>query len=186
MKFADISQRLVVAIAFLAGPVGVLAPKGMTVLVAVAGLAGLARWAEEGRPGPSNHYLLIGVLAALAVWAGISTVWSFEPARGLVLVARLAGVAVTGAGLLFAFSRLGPAYRRNAENGLLAGVATGLAILAVGYVYAKATGVSLWDTYLYDPLTTMNNGAVAISLLAWPAMALAWRRSRGGRLRSRH
>ncbi|MAF96902.1 MAG: hypothetical protein CMM60_14290 [Rhodospirillaceae bacterium] len=177
---ATFSQRLVVLFAFAIGPVGVLAPKGMTVLVVVAGLAGLARWAEEGFPRPSRHYPLAGVLTALALWAAVGTAWSFEPARALLLVVRLAGVVVTGAGLLFAVSRLEPPYRRHAENGLLAGVAAGLATLAVGFFYAKATGDSLWDTYFFDPLTTLNNGAVAISLLAWPAMAAAWRRTRTG------
>jgi len=150
----------------------------MVVLVVVAGLAGLARWAVEGRP--SRHFPLAGVLAVLALWAGISAAWSFEPARALVLVARLAVIALTGAGLVYAVSGLDPSYRRGAEKGLLAGVTAGLAILAVGFVYAKVTGDSLWGTYFFDPLTTLNNGAVAVSLLAWPAVAVAWRRNRAG------
>lgn len=173
MTMQILSQRLVVLVAFLAGPVGVLAPKGMTVLVVLAGLAGVAQWAKEGRP--SRHYPLAGALAALVLWAAVSTAWAFEPASALVLVARLIGVIVAGAGLVFAASRLDTAYRRRAENSLLAGVVMGLAILAVGFVYAKITGESLWDTYFLDPLTTLNTGAVAISLLAWPAVVVAWR-----------
>jgi O-antigen ligase len=171
-----ISQRLVVLFALLAGPVGVLAPKGMTVLVLVAGLAGLAKWAKEGFPRPSRHFPLIGVLALLALWAAVSAAWAFDPARAVSLVVRLVGIAVTGAGLLYAVAGLEPATRHRAENGLLAGIIIGLAALATGFIYAKLTGDSLWDTYFFDPLTTLNNGAVAISLMAWPAMAIAWRR----------
>lgn len=180
MKSESISQRLIPLFAFLAGPVGVLAPKGITVLVGAVGLAGLARWAEEGFPRPSGYYPLAGILAVLAMWAAVSAAWSFEPARALVLVARLAGVVAAGAGLLFAVSRLEAVYQRRAENALLSGMALGLAVLTIGFVYAKVTGTSLWDTYFFDPLTTLNNGAVAISLLAWPAMTIAWRRNRMG------
>jgi len=170
-------QRLVVLFACIAGPIGVLAPKGMTVLVVVAGLAGLARWTEAGFARPSGFPPLVVVLMALALWAGVSAVWSFEPARALALVARLAGVAMTGAGLLFAVSRLESPYRHHAFNGLLGGVIAGLAMLLTGFLYAKLTGDSLWGTYFFDPLTTLNNGAVAINLLAWPAMAIAGRRN---------
>ncbi len=178
----DISQRLVVLFAFLVGPVGVLASKGLTVLVVIAGLAGLVRWAEEGFPRPSRHYPIIGFLIALALWASVSTVWSVEPGRALVLVARLAAVTVTGAGLLITFSRLDPVFRHHAENGLLAGTVAGLVIMIVGFFYAKVTSTSLWGTFFLDPLTTLNNGAVAISLLACPAMAMAWWRNRTGAL----
>ncbi|MDA1090502.1 MAG: O-antigen ligase family protein [Proteobacteria bacterium] len=177
---ATLSQRLAVLFAFLAGPVGVLAPKGMTVLVVGVGLAGLARWAGAGFQRSSRYNSLVVVLAALALWAAVSVAWSFEPSRALSLVVRLTAVAMTGAGLLFAFSRLDPAFRHRAENGLLVGVVAGLAIITVGFFYAKISGNSLWGTYFFDPLTTLNNGAVAISLLAWPAMAVAWRRNRTG------
>ena len=177
---AILSQRLVVLLTFLAGPVGVLAPKGMTVLVLAVGMAGLARWAEAGFQKSSRYFSLAAVLAALALWAAISGAWSFDPSRAMSLVVRLTGVAMTGAGLLFAFLRLDPAYRHRAENGLLVGAVAGLAIITVGFFYAKISGNSLWGTYSFDPLTTLNNGAVAISLLAWPAMAVAWRRNRTG------
>jgi len=135
----------------MAGPVGVLAPKGMTVLVVVAGLAGLTRWAEEGFPLPSKHLPSAGILVALTLWAAVSSAWSIEPARALLLVGRLVGVAVAGAGLVFAISRLDAVNRRRVENGLLAGVALGLALLAVGFIYAEVTGDSRWGTYFSTP-----------------------------------
>ena len=89
MKTQVISQRLVVLAAFMVGPVGFLAPKGLTVLVVLAGLAGLARWGKEGFPKSSVYFPFAGVLAALILWAAVSATWSYEPARALLLVARL-------------------------------------------------------------------------------------------------
>jgi len=173
---AIISQRLVVLYAFVMGPVGVLAPKGIVLVVVVAGMAGLVCWAREGFPKISVDASLAVALVALALWSALSATWAFTPAKALLLVARLVMVGVAGIGLLFAVSRLDTQDHRNAENAFLGGMAVGLAALVAGFIYAKATGDSLWDTYFFDPLTTLNNGAVAISLLAWPAFAVLWRR----------
>jgi len=173
---AVISGRLVVLFAFAIGPVGVLAPKGIVVLVAAAGLAGLVHWWIERRPRLSVDLTLIVVLAALALWSAVSAAWALVPFQALFLVARLVAVAAAGVGLLFAVRRLdGPCWR-TAEEAFLGGMILGLAVLAGGAVYAKVTGDSLWDTYYFDPLTTLNNSAVAISLLAWPAFAVLWQR----------
>lgn len=174
----NISQRLVVLTALLIGPVGVLLPKGTVVVLAVAGLAGLVRWAGDKFPRPPVKTSLILTLAALVSWVAVSAAWSFEPARALSLLGRLVLVGLAGAGFLYAISRLDFSCRRRAQNALLGGIAVGLAVLAVGFFYAMATGGSLWDTYFFDPLTTLNNGAVTISLLAWPTMAVALRRNK--------
>ncbi len=180
MKTTDttISRRLVVLSAFVMGPVGVLAPKGIVLVVVVAGLAGLVCWAREGFPKLSVNTSLAVTLVALALWSALSATWAVTPAKALLLVARLVMVCIAGIGLLFAVSRLDALENRNAENAFLGGMALGLAALVVGFVYAKTTGSPLWSTSLSDPLTTLNNGAVAISLLAWPALAVLWRQGR--------
>jgi O-antigen ligase len=173
---AIISGRLVVLFAFAIGPVGVLAPKGIVVLVAAAGLAGLVHWWIERCPRLSVDLTLIVVLAALALWSAVSAAWALVPFQALFLVARLVAVAATGVGLLFAVQRLDGPSRHAGKKALLGGMILGLVVLAGGAVYAKVTGDSLWDNYYSDPLTTLNNSAVAISLLAWPAFAVLWRR----------
>jgi hypothetical protein len=124
------------------------------------------------------NYRIIAVLAALALWAAITAAWAVAPGQALLLVVKLAGLAAAGIGLLFGVSRLDDGHRRGAETALLGGVALGLTALAVGFVYAKTTGRPLWSATQLDPLTTLNNGAVALSLLAWPAFAVLWRRGR--------
>lgn len=173
---ANLSQRLIVLFAFGVAPVGVLAPKGAVVLLAVAGLVGVARWVAEGFRRLPLSPPFVMALVVLALWAAISAAWAIMPESVLALVLRLTMLGVAGAGLLYGVSRLDAEVRETAENGYLAGIAVGLVALTAGFVWAKATGVSLWDTYLFDPLTTLNNGAVAISLLAWPAFAIMWRR----------
>ncbi|NQU60321.1 MAG: O-antigen ligase family protein [Rhodospirillales bacterium] len=175
---ATLNNRLIVLFAFLIGPLGVLAPKGIAVLVVVTGLAGLVGWLGKESPRPSFKLSILTILSALALWAAASAAWAIIPANALLLVLRLVFVVVSGAGLMFAISRLDLNFHRHAENALLVGWVVGLSIMAVGFVCAMKTGDSLWGTYYFDPLTTLNNGAVALSLIAWPALAVAWRRSR--------
>lgn len=174
---ANLSQRLIVLFAFAIAPVGVLASKGVVIFLVIAGLAGAAHWVADGFPRFPLKTPFVTALVALALWAATSAAWAFMPERGLMLVLRLTVLGVAGAGLLYAVSQLEAEVRENSENAYLAGMAVGLAVLTAGFVYAKITGVSLWGTYFSDPLTTLNNGAVAISLLAWPAFSVM--RSRG-------
>lgn len=173
-----LSQRLVVLFAFLIAPVGVLAPKGVVVLLVVAGLAGLSRWADDGFPRLPIKKTFVIAFAALALWSALSASWVYMPDRVLALVSRLMMLGVAGAGLLYSVSRLDLQYWEKAGTALLSGLLAGMASLATGFVYAKVTGDSLWGTYYSDPLTTLNNGAVAVSLLAWPALVVMRERSR--------
>ena len=100
----------------------------------------------------------------------------FDRSGSLFLIARLVVLGLAGVGLMFAVGRLDDVYRPKAENAFLIGMGLGLAALAAGFVYAKATGNSLWGTFYHDPLTTLNVGAVVLSLLAWPALVMLWRR----------
>ena len=171
-----INHRLVVVFAFLVPFIGVVAPKGIVIALAVPGFVGLWLWLKDGRPGLPVSGALVFLMAALAVWAVISSAWALSPSRAMSLPLRLAGLALAGVGLLYAVTRLDSEHWRKAEKAFLVGMALGLTALAVGFGYAKMTGTPLWSTSQADPLTTLNTGAVAISLLAWPGFALLWRR----------
>ena len=171
-----INHRLVVVFAFLVPFIGVVAPKGIVIALAVPGFVGLWLWLKDGRPGLPVSGALVFLMAALAAWAVLSSAWALSPSRAFSLPFRLAGLALAGVGLLYAVTRLDSEHWRKAEKAFLVGMALGLTALAVGFGYAKMTGTPLWSTSQADPLTTLNTGAVAISLLAWPAFALLWRR----------
>jgi exopolysaccharide production protein ExoQ len=171
-------QRLVVLLAAVVPALGVVAPKGIVLAVLVPGIAGLVLGVQKGFAAiPVDRWLTLS-LAALAAWAAIATVWGPNPAGALLLVGNLVGLSLAGIGLVFAVSRLDEFHRRRTGGLLLVGIMLGMAALAGGYVYAKATGDSLWGSFFLDPLTTLNNGAVVISLLAWPACAALWRQGR--------
>lgn len=173
-----IVQRLIVLFAVSAPALGVVAPKGMTMAVVAAGLAGVSLWVKEGLAAKPIGRSLTLALAALAAWAAITTAWAPHPVGALLLVGTLVALSIAGLGLLFAASRLDEAHGRLAGGLLLVGMVLGLVALAAGYFYAKTAGDSLWGRYFSDPLTTLNNGAVVVSLVAWPAAAALWRRGR--------
>lgn len=168
---------VIAAVAALAGPVGVVAPKALVILVVAGGLAGLLAWFRAGRPHGLSAPLVL-VLAALLAWGGVSALWSADPARAGLLVLRLAVLLFAGGMMFFAFRRLDRDSRRRVETSFAAGAGAAVAALVVGFTYAKATGDSLWGNYYFDPLTTLNNGAIVVSLLLWPMMAILWRRGR--------
>ena len=167
-----------VLFALALAPVGAVASKGVVWPVLIAGAAGVAAWVKAGCPRGWIDPFTSLALAALIIWAAVSTAWTFSPVDALVLVARLAALSVFGAGLLFTAVVLDNRHRRLAHYALLAGIVIAFTLLVVGFVYGKETGDALWGTFFFDPLTTLNNGAITISLLAWPGFALLWRRDR--------
>lgn len=167
-----------VLFALAIGPVGVIASKGVVWPVLIAGAAGVAAWVKAGCPRGWIDPFTILALAALMIWTAVSTAWTFSPVDALVLVARLAALSVFGTGLLFTAVALNDRHRWLAHTALLAGISIAFILLVVGFVYGKKTGNALWSTFFFDPLTTLNNGAITISLLAWPGFALLWRRDR--------
>lgn len=170
--------RLTVLFAVLMPGLTVVASKGLAVVLLITGLAGLALWVREGFAAISIDRALSVSLAALAAWAAVTAIWTPMPEEALILVATLIGLSLTGLGLLFAVSRLDDIHRRLMIDLFLVGMILGVAALAIGFAYAKVTGDSLWGRYFSDPLTTLNNGAVTNSLLAWPAFAALWLRGR--------
>lgn len=158
------------------GPVGVVASKGVVWLVAVAGAVGVIAWVKEGCPRGRIGLSPVLALATLMTWAAVGAAWAFRPVDALNLVARLAALSAAGIGLLFTAAALDNRHRLIAHNAALAGIAIAFAMLFTGFFYSEATGKSLWGTFYFDPLTTLNNGAVTISLLTWPVFALLWRR----------
>ncbi|MFQ5764267.1 MAG: O-antigen ligase family protein [Rhodospirillales bacterium] len=171
-----VSHRFAVLFAACLPPVGVMAPKGSVVLLLALGLVGAVRWVQEGRPRLPVDRRIAFALAALALWAAATATWAFAPAGALVLVLKLMGVSAAGVAALSVVARLDVGQRRTVENALFAGMGLGIAALAVGFAYATVTGEALWSTFKSDPLATLNTGAVAMGLLAWPAFAALWRR----------
>jgi O-antigen ligase len=169
---------VLVLFAFLMGPVGAAAPKALVVLVIAGGGAGLVHWFSSGRPATLVPRFLGVIASVLFLWALLTALWAPDGWRALSLTLKLAALSGTGLGLVYGMGILDEPSRGRMGNALLWGVGLGVGILGAGYVYAMTTGKPLWGNYDFDPLTTMNNGAVVLSLLLWPATAILWRRER--------
>jgi len=172
-RFADVT---VLVLCLSIGLTGVLASMGITVLVALAGLAGLVAWISANRPPIALPRLPLITLAALIVWAAISSLWALNEPKAFILCLRLFALCLAGLSLLYASHGYSPRIRARLNNALMAGYTLGLLALVIGFIYIKQTGDSLWGSYFNDPLTTLNNGAVIMALLLWPVAMIVWSR----------
>lgn len=178
MAINNIPEKVFVKIppilAFLAGSVGILAPKGLVPIVAVGGIAGLTWWVSR-RPRADLPWTLIIILAILLFWCVLSAFWALDSGRAITLSIKVAAICGAGIFLFPLFRTLGNLEKIRLAKALAGGFAIGVLGMLLGYFYALKTGNSLWGKYFLDPLTTLNNSAVMMSLLLWPLAAMAWR-----------
>ncbi|MHB8650684.1 MAG: O-antigen ligase family protein [Gaiellaceae bacterium] len=129
-----------------------------------------------GKPGTA----FLGALAGLAVWAGLSTLWSASPERSWLFTNR----TLVYAAFALAGALAGPLVSRAA----LARAAAGLLALAFGWALLAKCVPALYGDYgriarLRSPVVYWNElallGAVAVPLGLW----LASSRTRGPRAR---
>ena len=172
-RVADVA---VLVVCLFIGLTGVMASKGITVLVALAGLAGLVAWISANRPPIALPRLPLITLATLIVWAGVSSLWALDESKASLLCLRLFALCLAGLSLLRASHGYSPQGRARLKNSFLVGYALGLFALIIGFIYIAQTGDSLWGSYFNDPLTTLNNGAVIMALLLWPVAMIVWSR----------
>jgi O-antigen ligase len=116
--------------------------------------------------------------AALLLWCGIASIWGFDLIGSLFLLLRI-GAIFAAALVLFAIARgLDGRVRESLGNWLLAGILIALVLMVVerlfGYPINEAYfGVSSEEA---NYLSRLNRGTTAMVMMAWPAMALLWRR----------
>ena len=172
---ARIAEKSVLGLCLLASLAGVVASKAMTLLVILGGVSGLAAlWYTNGlRPRVITVFSV--TLSLLFLWAGLSSFWSLNEIGALNLCFRLIILCLAGFFLLQTSVTTAPETREKMQKALLVGYGLGLLALVIGYTYANIVGDSLWGSYYFDPLTTLNNGAVIIALLLLPVASVAWR-----------
>lgn len=169
-------KKALTVVCLLVGIVGVTASKAMTVLLALGGLASFFYYlTNKGRGFQAPKFFTI-TLVLLFIWALISSFWSLNENGAFMLCLRLGGLCLAG----FFFLNISKSFvLENAvtlQTNLLIGCGFGLIALSTGYVFAILKGTSLWGHYYFDPLTTLNNGAVIISLLLIPCVQIIWQR----------
>jgi O-antigen ligase len=158
---------LLAVAAFLIGPIGFLAPLGLTpLLIAVAlGLAAIAVL-EHRLPAPSID--LAAALSLLCTLGLASVVWALDPEHSLVRALRLVGECIEGLLLLDAADRLDAAQRARILGGLALGLAVMIALALADAGLSR--GVMRWLHGPLTPPTASNRGATVLALMMWPAL----------------
>ncbi len=183
-KVPDRSSFLSAACLF-AGPVGLFAPKGLTVVLVVAAAGVIVESLASRRPlmgrldGWALYLLLFAALCTL------SAVWAIEPARTLRTVPSIFAVFFAGLVLVRAGLGLDREDAATLERFLIIGVLAAL-LLAVFELLTGAWISSNLRALVGDPaeLTReaskglLNNGVTVLALLTWPAVCLTVRDGR--------
>lgn len=165
------------AFVFVLPGLSVLSPQAVVpwTLVSTAAMA-WAAWSRCGwRPRPDRPLAVL--LAALLLWAALASLWSFAVVEALLLVLRLAVLAVAGLVLWDLALRLDEGERMRVRRWLAVGYAAGLAILAVELAFDQPLhrlGLLDWQGQL--PASELNRGSTTLALLLWPVTACLWRR----------
>lgn len=159
--------------AFLAMPLGVLAPKQLAALVAVAAtLCAVLGWRVLRRSAHAPRALLLP-LTLLVAWMAASALWTIDVDFTLLETARFALMALGGLVLIAAARALDGRGRQTVANWSMAGFAVGLGILAFEIATEGLLLRSIWWLINLDKRfifsVTYNRATSVIGVLAWPA-----------------
>lgn len=175
-----LSEKLILILLLLLAPIGVVASKGIVLLIALAGTTGFISWVIRGCPGVKRASPPVVILVLFFIWAAASSVWTLDKTGASFLIIRLVALCICGMAIIDTLKRTPKATKGKMENCLLAGYGLGIIALLIGYSFARLTDTSLWSSFSTDPLTTLNNGASVMSLLFIPYAAILWKRERRG------
>ncbi len=119
---------------------------------------------------PTKSYYWLGALTFCAMMA---LMWAqIEPGSGLAFL-KFITVVVVGFVTLLALSQHRIEGHQHIEKGVVLGFILGVGVVGFATIFALLTNSSLWGSYYFDPLTTLNNSAVVISLSSWIAFIVA-------------
>lgn len=118
--------------------------------------------------------ILIGLFV---IWLTSTIFWiEHDPAEYWPAV-KASGLLVVGLTLWSIFPEKNKLSEFVSFRMLVPGVFAGCVIVAVGAIYAVINKTSLWGSFYDDPLSTLNNSAVVISLFSWVAFEAALKKS---------
>lgn len=112
------------------------------------------------------------LLLTFIVWLGITNSWTIMPEGIVQNFARLALLFVGGMVVTASFSILRQLNHAEISTGLVAGFIFGVSVISFAATYAVITNSSLWGSYYFEPLSTLNNSAVVITLFSWMVLII--------------
>jgi exopolysaccharide production protein ExoQ len=169
----DARAPILAIAAFLAPPLGLFAPLGLSPLLFVTAAALLAVAAHARRWPQPPRALLVGC-AALALWAALSAAWAIDPGHSLVRALRLVAELGSGLILLDAAQTLTPAARNKLFAALVAGLFLGAILVGIDRLTDGALVRPLSDRY--NGPAAQDRGSTVCAMLIWPALLWFGRR----------
>ena len=118
--------------------------------------------------------ILIGLFV---IWLTSTIFWAEHDPAEYWPVVKASGLLVAGLTLWLIFPEKNKLSEFVSFLMLVPGVFAGCVIVAVGAIYAVINKTSLWGSFYDDPLSTLNNSAVVISLFFWVAFEAALKKS---------
>ena len=154
----------------------IVAPRLGVAMLILASLVAFHAMLRNGFAARHIFSILVGFLVFLG-WALISALTISHHDGEFASMAKVGGLFLAGSvAILFWISGdRAVQYLRVDKNFIYLGVALGGLVLLIAFVWALVTGQSLWGSYYFDPLTTLNNSSVILSLFVWPLICVFFR-----------
>ena len=167
--------------AFMVMPVAVFAPIQLTGLLVVTSIACLITARSRQALFPPLARRIAWPLAALCIWAAISTAWAVDIRLAVIETLRFTGTALAGTIILGAASMSGPRDRANVCRALLLGTAVGYALLAFeiatdGLILRAVSSLINGGKRPFIFSIAYNRATSVIAMLSWPVLLLVLRR----------
>ena len=159
--------------AFLAMPLGVLAPMQLATLVALAAALCVVFGWRLLRESPHAPRMFLVPLVLLVAWMAVSALWTVDVRFTLIETARFGLMALGGLILVATARALDGQGRQSVGNWFMAGFTVGLAILAFEVATEGLLLRSAWwvigtdKNFIFS--VTYNRATTAIAVLSWPA-----------------
>lgn len=166
-----------------------LASRGVVVVFALAVALCLWRMAKTGarsgtgagagKPAGLLRSPLAILLAGVAVWAGLSLLWTLEPgaaaAKWMTTVTLLGGALVLVGAARLCDPRARAAVGAASVAGVLAGVGLLAAELSTGQKFTTGLRAFFAPDSLPPVPEALNQGACVLAIAVWPAVMVLWR-----------
>lgn len=170
--------------------IAIFNPKGVAPLFAVTAIVALALHLKAHRRFPRLPMPVSLAVLALGLWAAASMLWHVAPSVGRTIALTLPLTLFAGCVLIGAVREIDERQREFLRGAAVVGavLGAGLALVELGgqfpfsrlYMLVVKDRLAGWDARI--PNWEINNGAVAVALFLWPALAVLW--SRGARVRA--
>ncbi len=112
------------------------------------------------------------LLLIFIVWLGVTSSWTIMPEGIAQKFLRLALLFIGGGFITIGFSVLRKVNRAEIKIGFVVGFLLGVGVICFATAYALITNSSLWGSYYFEPLSTLNNNAVVIALFSWAVLII--------------